>query len=86
MLTYWIKFKTAKAGCVEAADEAEAKRIATEAMGEEPVSIESLPYPADPRINRYSHPKYGECPSFCFAPERCKGNTSCPDRRRSCVE
>jgi len=45
------------------------------------LAVDSLPYPADPRI------KTGEdsCPSFCMQPQQCKGRTSCP-RNYACSE
>jgi hypothetical protein len=85
MSTYWIKFPSKPAGCVQADDEDKAKAIAFEAMGEEPKSCQSLPYPATPRINKIEHPQWGVTPSFCFDPDRCAGKTSCP-KNYSCVE
>jgi len=38
-----------------------------------------LPYPASPQLNP------GNCPPFCFTPERCKGHSSCP-RNYACSE
>lgn len=84
MKTYWLKFPTKPAGCVEADDEAKARSIATEAVGEIPKSCDTLPYPADPRINRVDH-EWGFTPSFCYDPDRCAGMTYC-SKRRSCVE
>lgn len=71
--------------CVEAVDEAEATRTAKDMIGREVVKVESLPYPALPRLTRHQDPKYGICPPFCFKPEQCKGNTACP-QSYSCVE
>jgi hypothetical protein len=85
MKSFWLKFKERVAGCVEAKDEAAATAIAKAATGFDAVSIQRLPYPANPRINQHVDPKYGVCPSFCFKPEQCCGNTSCP-QRYSCTE
>lgn len=85
MRTYWLTFNERTAGCVEAMDGVAAAAIAKEATGFDAISVEVLPYPAKPRINEYVDPKYGVCPSFCFKPKECVGNTSCP-QRYSCVE
>lgn len=44
-------------------------------------NIQSLPYPAEPRLNY----KDGACPSFCIQPDKCAGKTSCP-RSIACSE
>lgn len=85
MHSFWLKFNERPSGCVEAKDEKEAAVVAKEATGFDAVSVQNLPYPANPRINQYDDPKYGVCPSFCFKPRECAGNTSCP-QRYSCVE
>lgn len=85
MRTFWLTFNERPAGCVEALDEAAAAATAKEITGFDATSVKSLPYPANPRINTYDDPKYGVCPSFCFKPGECCGNTSCP-QRYSCVE
>lgn len=85
MSSFWINFDGHKAGCVEADDWQNAKIIAEKETGFSVTTVEPLPYPAEPRINKVEHPKWGVCPSFCFKPEQCKGNTSCP-QRYSCTE
>jgi hypothetical protein len=85
MQSYWIKFSGHKSGCVDATTEESAKKIAKTATGHDAISCTILPYPANPRINKHVDPKYGICPSFCFKPEQCAGNTSCP-QRYSCTE
>lgn len=85
MRSFWMTFAGRAAGCVEANDEAEARAIALTETGMEPTKVQNLPYPANPRINKYVDPKYGVCPAFCFKPEQCCGNTSCP-QRYSCTE
>lgn len=85
MRAYWLKFNDRLPGCVEANNEDDAKSVAKEATGSEPTSCQTLPYPAEPRINRHKDPKYGACPSFCYEPKKCAGVTSCP-QNYSCVE
>lgn len=85
MRAYWVKFDGHKAGCVEAENESAAKVAGKELTGCEVSEVKSLPYPASPRLNPWKHPKHGVCPSFCFNPEKCAGNSSCP-QRMSCVE
>lgn len=85
MQAYWLTFADRKAGCVEAEDAIDAALIGTELMGCEVTKVAILPYPASPRLHSYTHPKFGQCPSFCIFPEQCKGRTSCP-QRRSCTE
>lgn len=85
MRSFWLKFNERPSGCVEAKDEKAAAAIAKEITGFDAASVKNLPYPANPRINQYDDPKHGVCPSFCFAPTKCAGNTSCP-QRYSCVE
>lgn len=85
MKTYWVTFKGFPAMTVEAEDEAGVKALASNMLGKEVTKIESLPYPALPRLTRHEYPKHGVCPSFCFKPEQCKGSTSCP-QSYSCTE
>jgi hypothetical protein len=85
MKAYWLNFDGHKPGCVEAEDEIDAALIGKELTGHEVTKVAILPYPASPRLHAYSHPKFGQCPSFCIYPEQCKGRTSCP-QRRSCTE
>lgn len=84
MKAYWVKFAGAKPGCIEAEDESQAKRLAAQITGNDAASVKLLPYPAEPRLNKYSHPEHGVCPSFCYKPEACHG-TCCP-QRYSCTE
>ena len=79
MRAFWIKFENHTSGCVEAEDETEARKIAEEIKGVEVVSCDILPYPAQPRLNKWIHPKFGHAtPSFCYRPQQCKGHGSCP--------
>lgn len=85
MKSFWLKFNERGPGCVEAKNEQAAAAIAKEITGFDASSVQDLPYPANPRINKHIDLKYGECPSFCFAPNQCAGRTSCP-QRYSCTE
>lgn len=85
MNSYWLKFTECPSGCVEAEDEEKAAAIGKSVTGFDAVSVQRLPYPANPRINNVAHPTHGVTPSFCYSPERCCGNTSCP-QRYSCTE
>ena len=78
MKYYWVKFSNRAKGCVDAANETEALKIA-QVHGANPEVIGELPYPALPRLNRLDL----SMPSFCFRPNECAGHTSCP-HRRSC--
>lgn len=78
ILPHWIEFRDREPGCVEAEGEAAAVAIARQ-FGD-PTRVRRLPYPADPRLNPFAHPQWGVAPSFCFAPRKCAGETSCPHR------
>lgn len=82
---FWLTFKGHRSACMEAPEGEEAKRAATELTGAEVLTVERIPYPADPRIRPFKHPKYGQMPSFCFRPEECSGRTACP-QNYSCTE
>lgn len=82
---YWVEFDRRKMACVEAASEAAALRLASEITGAKALSCKRLPYPAEPRLNKFSHPKYGVTPDFCFRPDQCAGHTYCP-QNYSCTE
>ncbi len=78
MHAYWMTFEKRGPGCVEAENVDDARAIATD-LGYTPVSCNIIPYPADPRINKYSDERLGICPSFCYRPNKCKGKTACPN-------
>jgi hypothetical protein len=89
MHAFWVTFDGRQSACVEAKDETEAKQLAKELTGKEAKTVNILPYPAEPRLNKPTH----ECtdgssisiPSFCYSPASCAGRTACP-RRLSCTE
>lgn len=85
MPAYWLKFEGKTSGCVEAANEEEAKQIGTNEIGAAVIECSRLPYPAEPRINHAEYKGGVVCPSFCYQPEKCKGRTCCPERH-SCVD
>lgn len=85
MRSYWVTYNGTQTGCIEATDEKAAAALTKEITGFDATSVKDLPYPANPRLNKYEHPSYGVCPSFCFAPATCCGRTSCP-QSYSCVE
>jgi hypothetical protein len=70
---FWLRFPNHTGGCIEAPTAWHA--LATgDALGYgEPESCHRLPYPADPRIGSVRT----DCPSLCWAPEKCAGFTSC---------
>ena len=73
MSAYWVRFTEGRCVCVEAEGADKARGLATSETGWEITSCAILPYPADPRVG----PQSG-MPSFCYTPQRCAGNTSCP--------
>jgi hypothetical protein len=84
---FWVSFRDGKqpaAACIEADDLPSALAQAEQITGRKPHAAETLPYPAEPRLNKHDGP-WGICPSFCYRPERCAGNTSCRERR-SCTD
>lgn len=83
----WVTFEDGKkGGYVEAASADEAMKIAKEKTGRDPKRAEPLPYPATPIIHQGpGDTKYGPCPPFCYTPEQCKGQTSCP-KNYACSE
>jgi hypothetical protein len=83
MKSFWITFKNRASGCIEAPTEKDAHEAAS-AVGEV-ASCEVLPYPADPRLNKYHHPQHGACPSFCYSPTSCVGRGACP-MSHSCTD
>jgi hypothetical protein len=78
---FWVRFDGHSPACVEDVSKEAAKAQAEKLTGKAVTSIETLPYPAKPRISE----KQSECPDFCYSPEQCKGRTSCP-KRYACSE
>ena len=78
MDAYWIAFEDGSAACYEAQSPEDARGAASKDGAVSEIAV--LPYPADPRKGNIS-----DCPSFCYRPRECKGNTACP-RPRSCTE
>lgn len=64
-------------------DEAEARRQISAELGQEPASLQTLPYPPVdlPPSDRFPH----GMPGFCYTPGQCAGRTSCP-KARACTE
>ena len=66
--------------CVEARDEEHVRDrllIEQDVSKERVKTVRSLPYPGQPRME----PLQSHCPSFCWTPKKCVGNTSCPKRK-----
>lgn len=84
---YWVELydtpgqEKLKRGTVSAIDVLEACTIAAQRFGADTIikRCSELPYPAVPKWNDF------DTPEFCYDPEGCKGQTSCP-KRPSCVE
>lgn len=85
MAAFWFTFEDGGSGCIEADTQAAAEEIAETKLSRTTVSAKVLPYPANPRLHVVPHPEYGPCPSFCYSPETCAGQTGCP-KRQSCTE
>ena len=86
---YWCRFDGRVSATVEAESEDAARKLGEELSGHKVVALQVLPYPADPRLTMHEHTypdgKSLHCPSFCYAPEQCKGRTACP-KSYSCCE
>lgn len=86
-MSYWVTFVDGTEGCVEfqfdapepTADRLErVKRLTEQELGRTVSKVDTLPHPANPRLIKVVHEKYGACPSFCFQPRQCVGRSSCP--------
>lgn len=75
---YWVEFDDRFPGCVEALNHTAAMDLAEQLTGVKAKECHRLPYPANPRLNRYAHASHGVCPAFCYTPATCKGRGSCP--------
>lgn len=92
MQGFWITFTDGSHGYCEGLNDYDAKVIAEKLTGKtvgggkwKDFTMKLLPYPASPIIWQLDHPVNGKCPAFCFKPEQCAGNTSCP-QNRACTE
>lgn len=93
MQGFWITFEDGSKGYCQGANAFDAKKIAEHLTGKKVVceggeyspQLKTLPYPARPVIWQLDHPVNGKCPEFCFSPDKCCGNTSCP-QPYSCTE
>ena len=85
MNSWWVKFEGRESACVEAASKQEAMQIAADLSGHSVKECDRIPYPAEPRLNKWEDPKYGAIPAFCFQPDKCVGRTACPSRY-ACTE
>lgn len=83
--SWWITFANRPPACIEAETPEIATKDAEELGRDKVVSVDRLPYPAEPRLNFWQHNTGSVCPSFCIRPERCKGKSSCPNNP-SCTE
>jgi hypothetical protein len=86
MKGFWINFTDGSKGYCEGQSPYDAVRIAEKITGKTAVAgdheynptLKTLPYPANPVIWQFDHPVVGKCPPFCYKPDSCSGNTSCP--------
>ncbi len=92
MQGFWIMFTDGSHGYCEGVNDYDAKVIAEKLTGKtvgggkwKDFTMKSLPYPASPIIWQLDHPVNGKCPAFCFKPNECAGNGSCP-QQRACTE
>jgi hypothetical protein len=92
MKSFWLTFTDGSKACCEGETAYDAKQIAEKITGKtvaggkyNDIAAVGLPYPATPRIWGFNHPCHGETPTFCHAPEQCKGKTACP-QNYSCTE
>ena len=81
--SWWISFSDRGPACAGFVTKKEADALA--AAAGEVVSMERLPYPADPRLDDNKGWGEGQCPSFCHSPNQCKGHGACP-QSYSCTE
>lgn len=93
MQGFWITFTDGSKGYCQGQNAFDAVKIAEKLTGKTAVTgdnkwkpqLKALPYPANPIIWQLDHPVDGKCPAFCYKPNECCGNTSCP-QRYSCTE
>lgn len=92
MQGYWITFTDGSAGYCEGNNEYDAVKIAEHLSKKkvgggpwENFTMKVLPYPAEPVIWQLDHPVNGKCPTFCYTPKQCAGNTCCR-KQPTCTE
>lgn len=92
MKSWWVTFTDGTQVCCDGESAYDAKRIAEHftkkkvAGGEyKDFDVKELPYPSSKAAWRYEHPIHGAIPSFCYTPNKCAGNSSCP-RQPACSE
>ena len=90
MQSFWLKFEDGSEACCDGQSAYDAVFIAERISGkkvdlagaskykpEESKNVNTLPYPASPRIWAFEHPVHGATPAFCHDPKNCKGETGC---------
>jgi hypothetical protein len=80
---FWITFGDAKPACAWVETEAQARELAVDRG--KILHVDTLPYPAEPRLDDKEGWGEGERPSFCYARSQCINRTACP-QRISCTE
>ena len=85
MKIYWLTFTDGTKGCCQGSSEYDAKSIAEKLTGKtvaggqyDDIAAKQIPYPAEPIIWQFDHPVVGKCPAFCYEPNKCVGQSSCP--------
>ena len=73
MVPYWITFEGRNSACVFASSRQEATDKAAQLTGATVIGATSLPYAAQPVLNRNESKE----PTFCYDPEGCAGWTYC---------
>ena len=87
---FWVTMETGSSACAYVDSEADARALAEHAAGTanggpKVRSVQTLPYPARPRLDGVEGWGDKQCPSFCYDPKGCAGRTACP-KSYSCVE
>jgi len=80
MQAYWVTMENGATGCAYAESEAAARALAEKRAGGKTTvkKVETLPYPASPRLDALDGWGKGQHPSFCYDPKSCAGRSSCP--------
>jgi hypothetical protein len=80
---WWITFTDRSPACAGLVTIVEAARLGGEVGSID--HIFSLPYPATPRLDDNDGWGDGQCPSFCWDPDKCKGQGCCR-KNPACTE